>query len=154
MDRERGVERQLRAIIFALLLLAVAAVAISRVPVTILSGTGSRPETHAVHDMLLVYLAVLFVPGIGVVAHPRWAAVAIWALWAFPVSLVALITRLGEPPRDHPHPDPSWPGTAIFWLMLAINAGIMIAVPLVRSRHRSPASPRSSWVPAARVHRS
>jgi hypothetical protein len=122
--------------------------------VAILSDTGSRPEPRSVNDLLLVYLAVLFAPGIGVAANPRWAAIAVWALWAFPVSLVAvMITSLGEPPPDHPYADPAWPGTAIFWLVLAINAGIMIAVPVVRSLHRSPSAPRGPRVPAARIHR-
>lgn len=150
--RERIVVRRLRAITLAVFVLGAAVIAISRVPVTILSDSGPRPEHPDVNGMLIVYVAVLVLPGLAVALRPRWSGIALWAMWPVPVSLFALfVTHIGEPPRDHPHPDPAWPGTAILWLLLAIHAGIMVVVPVVRGTHAI-RSGREPPVPVARVH--
>ncbi|HEX3763817.1 MAG TPA: hypothetical protein VHW23_34210 [Kofleriaceae bacterium] len=151
-DRERLVVQRLRIIMLVVLGLAIAAVALRCIPVTIVSDHGSRLESADDAELLRIYLAVLLGPGIGAALWPRWWITAFWAVWVVPVALLALfVTFLGEAPRDHPHPDPAWPGNAIFWLLLVIHATILIVIPVVRRTHQTPPPSRPS-VPVAKVH--
>jgi hypothetical protein len=138
-DRERVAVRRLRGIALVLLALAAVTIAISRVPVTILSDTGPRPESPRGNDLLLLYLAVLSAPGVVVALRPHRWLIAFWAVWVPPVAVCGVFLAFGgESPLDHPHPDPAWPGIAILWLSLAVHAGILIVLPVVRAIHRSP----------------
>lgn len=151
-ERERVVVRRLRILMLVVLGLAIAAAAIRCVPVTILTDHGSRPEYPDLADELRIYLAVLLAPGLGAALWPRRWATAFWAAWAVLVALCALVLgSLGEFPRDHPHPDPAWPGTTISWLLVVIHVAIVIVIPVVRGTHRTP-PPADPSIPVAKIH--
>jgi hypothetical protein len=93
-------------------------------------------------NMLRLYAIGFFAPIGWVYWRPRMPQILVWIMWSTTLSMLAVIVALGEGGlfQRNGH-----------WLMLVCGVMVTVVLPLVRRLNRSPALPRPTRLPEARV---
>ena len=124
---EDTVVRRLRAIIFVMFGLGIAAAIV---------GTGE----------VRFFVGCFFIPGAWAYLRPRWPALVIWIMWASTIGMLGFLLAIGGKTELL--------DSSAHWLMSIVSALLFIALPLVRRMHDAPPMRSGrSRIPEARVHR-
>ncbi len=145
-ERERIVVRRLRTIVAVMFALGVATAIVGQVPVLHAHREYVGGMRAAGGTPLLVFLVVLFMPGLAVAWRPRMTQILLWIMSAIPITMLSGLLWIGEP---WSRGVPAWPTVVIISLVAVIHVLMLVALPLFRATHKSP--PLQGKLPAARV---
>jgi hypothetical protein len=156
-DCEQAIIRRLRMTVVVLFAMGAVGSILGYLPEGFIA-TSRIYVTHAEPaggTSLALYIALLLVPGLAVLWRPRWPAIAGWILWTVLLSVVALY--LANAPGDclyrrNEFLNPMWPAWTAYSLVTAIVFAIVVVIPSVRARHRSPPLPQKPKLPRARTY--
>jgi hypothetical protein len=124
---EQQIVRRLRALIFSIVGLCIAAAIIDRGEISFFS-------------------ICFLLPGAWTYLNPRWPSIVIWIMWSSAIGMLAFILAIGGKPGLVEGP--------AHVLLLIAACLLFFAVPLVRRMHEAPPVMRGrSRIPEARIHR-
>jgi hypothetical protein len=138
--RERTIVWLLRAIITATFALGACAIVLGYqiVPATHLRSYVDYNRDLG-GDLTAASAIAILVPGVWAWWRPRWPQLIFWIMWTVPVAMLIAMLSLGAPSMlEETQGDLAWLLYATFGLIVLV---ISAALPIVRSRHRSPPLP-------------